>query len=269
MNESRRPLYNALKYASSFPVIFLSAAQRTVITKIIDEQGEERELESWHGDALFRLWWANMVVSLVFVSYFGLLFRLLAAAINSLYSFWWDLTNDWGLELLASRLPRQPTLNGAISPPRPLVLPSLHSRSPSGSPQSVLMSSHLSSIPQPFTTTAPHNTHPSGLRSTLLYPLPFYPLIIFLNLILRLTWSIKLSSHLHSHSEGSVVIFWLEMAELVRRWLWVFVRVEWEVVKATSKSRSSQTTGNENGHGYEGEEYELQADPEDAGHDTG
>ena len=56
MNESRRPLYNALKYASSFPVIFLSAAQRTVITKIIDEQGEEREFEAWHGDALFRLW---------------------------------------------------------------------------------------------------------------------------------------------------------------------------------------------------------------------
>ena len=56
MNESRRPLYNALKYASSFPVIFLSAAQRTVITKIIDEQGEEREVEALHGDALFRLW---------------------------------------------------------------------------------------------------------------------------------------------------------------------------------------------------------------------
>jgi EXS family len=197
-------------------------------------------------------------------------FRLLAAAINSLYSFWWDLTNDWGLELLASRLPRQSTSSGAISPPRPLVLPSLHSRSPSGSPHSALMSSHLStsSIPQPFTITTLHNTHPFGLRSTLLYPLPFYPLIIFLNLILRLTWSIKLSSHLHSHSEGSVVIFWLEMAEMVRRWLWVFVRVEWEVVKTTSKGRSSQTMGNENGHGYEEEEYELQADPEDAGYDT-
>jgi hypothetical protein len=29
-NESRKPLYNALKYATSFPVIFLSAAQRLV-----------------------------------------------------------------------------------------------------------------------------------------------------------------------------------------------------------------------------------------------
>ena len=54
MNESRRPLYNALKYASSFPVIFLSAAQRTVVAKIMDEQGTEKEV--LHGDALFRFW---------------------------------------------------------------------------------------------------------------------------------------------------------------------------------------------------------------------
>jgi hypothetical protein len=46
-----------------------------------------------------------------------------------------------------------------------------------------------------------------------------------------LTWSIKLSSHLHSKTEGSVAIFWLEMAEVARRWMWVFVRVEWEVIK--------------------------------------
>jgi hypothetical protein len=46
-----------------------------------------------------------------------------------------------------------------------------------------------------------------------------------------MTWSVKLSSHLHSSAEGSELIFWLEMAELVRRWLWVFIRVEWEVVK--------------------------------------
>ena len=51
------------------------------------------------------------------------------------------------------------------------------------------------------------------------------------NLVLRLTWSVKLSPHLHSHSEGSGVIFWTEVAELVRRWMWVFLRVEWEIVK--------------------------------------
>jgi hypothetical protein len=46
-----------------------------------------------------------------------------------------------------------------------------------------------------------------------------------------MTWSIKLSSHLYSQSDGSVLIFWLEMAEVLRRWVWVFLRIEWEVVK--------------------------------------
>jgi hypothetical protein len=56
--------------------------------------------------------------------------------------------------------------------------------------------------------------------------------------LLRLTWSVKLSSHLHHQAgEGSLVIFALECAEVLRRWMWVFVRVEWEVVK------KSQGTG--------------------------
>jgi hypothetical protein len=59
-----------------------------------------------------------------------------------------------------------------------------------------------------------------------------------------MTWSIKLSSHLHSRFEGGEVIFWLEIAELVRRWLWVFVRVEWEVVKR-EQDRESASRGYE------------------------
>jgi len=46
-----------------------------------------------------------------------------------------------------------------------------------------------------------------------------------------MTWSVKLSTHVHSSRNGSVAFFWLEVAELVRRWLWVFLRVEWEVIK--------------------------------------
>jgi hypothetical protein len=71
----------------------------------------------------------------------------------------------------------------------------------------------------------------------LLYPLLVYPLVMFFNLVLRMTWSIKLSSHLHSQSEGSALILWLEVAEVLRRWMWVFIRVEWEVAKnAQNKS---------------------------------
>ena len=105
--------------------------------------------------------------------------------VNSLYSYWWDVTNDWGFNLLRSK----PAAGENLRP------------------------------------------HPFGLRTRLLYPLPYYPFIVLTNLVLRLTWSVKLSPHLHSHSEGSGVIFWTEVAELVRRWMWVFLRVEWEIVK--------------------------------------
>ncbi|EGO25437.1 hypothetical protein SERLADRAFT_448412 [Serpula lacrymans var. lacrymans S7.9] len=221
-NDSRRPLYNAIKYASSFPVIFLSAAQRIVISDLVEEKGEGVTREAWHGEhQLFRLW-------------------LLAAAVNSVYSFWWDVTNDWGLDLLK---PRPAESRGR--PPRALVLPSLHSKSTSmtGSPvHSPSSSADLSSQSRSgiYTPIPPQqSSYPFGLRPVLLYPLPVYPLIIFLNLVLRLTWSIKLSSHLHSETEGSALIFWLEMAELVRRWMWVFVRVEWEAVKKSREGRRS------------------------------
>ena len=84
--------------------------------------------------------------------------------------------------------------------------------------------------------------HPSGLRPMLLFPLAVYPFAISVDLVLRLSWSAKLSSHLHSYSEGDLIIFWIELAEVLRRWMWVFIRVEWEIVKqrmeGSSRSRS-------------------------------
>ncbi|CAK5281716.1 unnamed protein product [Mycena citricolor] len=196
-NESRRPLLNAIKYASSFPVIYLSAAQRIVVSELVEAKGSGVTNEAWHGEhPLFRLW-------------------LLAAIVNSLYSFWWDVTNDWGLTLLK---PTPEETDKKPAPPRQLLLSQSGSHSPHGSQDETA-------------TNHQRESHPYGLRSMLLYPLPVYPLLIFLNLVLRLTWSVKLSSHLHSKSEGSVTIFWLEMAEVIRRWMWVFLRVEWEVVK--------------------------------------
>ena len=62
LNDSRRPLWNALKYASSFPVIFLSAAQRLVVSELVAEKGERAREETWHGEhALFRLWYVLTV----------------------------------------------------------------------------------------------------------------------------------------------------------------------------------------------------------------
>ena len=57
-NDSRRPLWNALKYASSFPVIFLSAAQRLVVSDLVANKGDEVGEEVWRDEyKLFRLWY--------------------------------------------------------------------------------------------------------------------------------------------------------------------------------------------------------------------
>ncbi len=114
-------------------------------------------------------------------------------------------------------------------PPRPLLLPRLHSRSPLiKRPESPLDEPEAEQLAY---TNAGRGPHPYGLRPTLLYPLPVYPFAILVDLVLRLTWSAKLSSHLHSYAEGDLIIFWIELAEVVRRWMWVFLRVEWETVK--------------------------------------
>ena len=47
---SRKQLYNAVKYATSFPVIFLSAAQRGLLVPSPNEAGSSGE------HPLFRLW---------------------------------------------------------------------------------------------------------------------------------------------------------------------------------------------------------------------
>lgn len=227
LNDSRRPLWNALKYASSFPVIFLSASQRLVVSDLVAEKGERVMQEAWHGEhALFRLW-------------------LLAALVNSLYSFWWDVTNDWGFDLLQFAPKTKQTRSSSM--PRPLILPAMHKREESvTSPRNSLTSPVSSS--RSSSRAPPVGAHPYGLRSRLLYPLPIYPIALFINLILRLTWSIKLSSHLHARAqgEGSLFIFWVEVAEIVRRWVWVFIRVEWEIVKRAQEGgeHTEVTRGN-------------------------
>ncbi|KAI0305466.1 EXS family-domain-containing protein [Multifurca ochricompacta] len=235
-NDSRRPLWNALKYASSFPVIFLSAAQRLVVFDLVAAKGEGATQEAWHGEhALFRLW-------------------LLAALVNSLYSFWWDVTNDWGFDLLQftpkSKRPRP------LSLPRSLVLPAMREREESvTSPRN----STISSPPRLSSRLPAVNTHPYGLRSHLLYPLPVYPLVLFINLVLRLTWSIKLSSHLHARAqgEGSFFIFWVEVAELVRRWVWVFIRIEWEIVRRAEDGIKRAEMSSESGMDTDVDNFEL------------
>ena len=265
-NDGRRPLLNALKYASSFPVIYLSAAQRLVVSDLVAEKGEQAMEEAWHGEhALFRLWYACPFPLRSFSCSCCVCrtFRLLSALINSLYTFWWDVTNDWGFDLLqfTPKLKRtRPTSS------RPLVLPAIqeHQESIASPRNSTTTSSPTPSSPPVSPYLHPHSrpltaAHPYGLRTRLLYPLPVYPLALFINLVLRLTWSIKLSSHLHADAlgEGSLFIFWLEVAELVRRWIWVFIRVEWEIVKRAQNGAKRSEVSSKDGLDMNHESFEL------------
>lgn len=236
--KSKRPLWNAAKYASAFPVIWLSAWYEA-----------DKHPGSHHGEWVTRytLW-------------------LLAVCVNSLFSFWWDVTNDWGLSLL------QPSNMGSVAQvaqnavhlhrrgmsymPLPLseeaeALPMSNFR-PDEKPSSSNNSAHTSLAVPPSTNPSggPSSSSNTSHRRTLstmerllrpapalLFPTWMYQAAILLDLLLRFFWSLKLSSHLHHLVEWQGGMFSMELLEIIRRWVWVFFRVEWEVVRRRERAR--------------------------------
>lgn len=74
--------------------------------------------------------------------------------------------------------------------------------------------------------------YPYGLRRSRLFDTPeFYYVVIVVDLLLRCTWSLKLSVHLEHFNDIEGGIFLLEIMEVFRRWIWVFFRVETEWVR--------------------------------------
>ncbi|KAG8746355.1 hypothetical protein FRC10_005344 [Ceratobasidium sp. 414] len=218
---SGRALANAVKYATAFPVIFLSVAQRSSLTGPLDAKSEDEISPSGYFDnKVFKLW-------------------LLAVIVNSVYSFWWDVTNDWGLTLLkpsawaaqhAAMAPRSPFLRSQSRPRSARSTPPLITLSRNSS--STALSAIGSSYSDADGIMRSHQGHPFGLRDNLLFrdSLVYY-LVIFLNLFLRFTWSLKLSTHLDTVEELESSVFLIEALEVTRRWVWVFFRVEWEAIK--------------------------------------
>jgi hypothetical protein len=145
-------LANALKYSTAFPVIILSALQRT----------PEPSKYGMSEATLFRLW-------------------LAAVFVNSGYSFYWDVTRDWDLTLFASKRERE------------------------------------------------NPEYPYGLRRhRYFHAKEFYYAAIIVDCMLRCTWSFKLSPHLDHFNDLEGGIFLMEALEVLRRWIWIFFRVETE-----------------------------------------
>lgn len=76
---------------------------------------------------------------------------------------------------------------------------------------------------------------PWGLRDRLIFrPINVYYLVIALDLFLRCTWSMKLSPHLDKFTDFESGIFLIELLEVLRRWVWIFFRVETEWIRNSS-----------------------------------
>lgn len=143
-------LLNALKYSTAVPVIFLSALKYHVFP------------DRW--TSIYRPLW------------------LLSSVLNSLYSFYWDVTRDWDLSAF----------------------------------------------------TRIFKFSKASLLSNLLYGRRWvYFWVIGSNLVLRCTWTYKLSAHLR---HNYLTVFTITALEIFRRFQWVFFRVENEWNKMNSKS---------------------------------
>lgn len=158
-------LANAAKYASAFPVIVLSALQRSLSFNHshvgLSESG------------LYRLW-------------------LAAVLVNSSFSFYWDVEKDWDLTL--------------------------------------------------FTKDRSAPDHPWGLRRRLYFQsTEAYYVAIVLDFLLRCTWSLKLSPHVGHFNDLEGGIFVMELLEVLRRWVWIFFRIETEWVRNSTTGGLDQS----------------------------
>ncbi|KAI5804952.1 EXS family-domain-containing protein [Geopyxis carbonaria] len=73
--------------------------------------------------------------------------------------------------------------------------------------------------------------HPWGLRANRHFVAKeFYYGAVAIDLMLRATWSVKLSPHLGHLNDMEGGLFALECLEVFRRWVWVFFRVEKEFI---------------------------------------
>lgn len=147
-------LLNALKYSTAVPVIFLSALKYHIFP------------EKWTN--FYRPLW------------------LLSGVLNSLYSFYWDVTRDWD----------------------------------------------LSGFTRIFKFSRPH-----PLSNVLFGKKWVYFWVLGSNLILRCTWTYKLSAHLR---HNYLTVFTITALEISRRFQWVFFRVEneWNKISKSNNQLS-------------------------------
>ncbi|KAL6751081.1 EXS family-domain-containing protein [Haematococcus lacustris] len=173
-------LFNAAKYCSSLPTLLLGAWAHEAHA-------------TGQGFSLHRAW-------------------LLASALNSAFSFYWDVEQDWDMPWLWAGLGP-----GRWRAPPPLVGP-------------------LDGLGHSRSFTAWRWLLP-GLKPDALYrPRLWYAWALATNLVLRLAWLHRLILRLDLSPAFSLA---LGLAEAWRRYQWSFIRIETELRKLATKHGSS------------------------------
>lgn len=142
------------------------------------------------------------------------LFRLWLFAVfaNSFYSFYWDVAKDWDLTLFDSIAE---SIQRKMGGPRPKGY--LNGSTNGHSSSQALL---------------PGDGYPYGLRRHRYIHAPsVYYVVVGVDLMLRCTWSLKLSPHLDHLNDLEGGIFVMQLLEVFRRWVWIFLRVETEWVR--------------------------------------
>ncbi|KAH6560263.1 hypothetical protein BASA62_000335 [Batrachochytrium salamandrivorans] len=235
LQHKRRHMANAIKYLTSMPVIFSAFQINRLRVLSHSDLGMDPETYSFQFNSAVGLW-------------------VLFSTINSLYSLYWDVVMDWNL--CAPTPTRSSTYIQVCSPTAPKSN-SLNTSSPSSFLLPLVGSAHrdkLASDDPAYSRS--YQRAPFMLRRIrhFRYLAPYY-LAIAVNCVLRLSWVAKVSLlyrlvDVYGHHEsisryildaqllGTLVAvdLVLKILEIVRRWVWVFFRIEREWV---SKQESS------------------------------
>ncbi|KAJ1814875.1 protein-ER retention protein [Coemansia sp. RSA 2598] len=201
-SDAKRHFANAVKYASSIPVICLSSAQKRAAV----DGTMETKYSDWALRLVYGLW-------------------ILAVAFNSLYSYYWDIAFDWNLGHLSDGT----KLSDLVAPTQPGGNSDSSDALGIGGAACDGENVNIGSLDAEEGRAWKASKFPLFLRPQLRFGSPqIYYAAMLIDFLLRITWTAKLTSYIHIDlmAYGG---FWLNVLEIYRRWQWTFLRIEKEV----------------------------------------
>ncbi|KAA1134482.1 hypothetical protein PGTUg99_002320 [Puccinia graminis f. sp. tritici] len=198
-NNKLRCGLNALKYSTAIPMIIM---HNRLLSQEDARRGLQADAEEISAEAVGMMQDGPKILQ-------G---WVLACLLNSLYSSYWDIVNDWGISLSQIRSWYHHHHSHHHHPHHHHHYHQVHRKA------------DLEEEQEELAPSSPSGQAPNRL----LFPGDrwwIYVAVIVLNLALRHTWIIALFTT--SHHSGPKLSFLLQALELLRRAIWILVRLEW------------------------------------------